>query len=101
MHGRVEERHRAPLGLLGPVHRGVGVAEHVLGAGVTDRAGRDAEAGADGELMAVEVDDLGQARLDPLGDGRSTASCSDVVEQDRELVAAEPGAGVHLAQLTA
>lgn len=81
------------------VHRGVGVAQDVLRGGVIDGAGRDPQAGPDRELLAVEIDHLGQASLIPASD-RQDVERVDVVQQDRELVTAEPGAGVHRTQLT-
>ena len=62
--------------------RGVGVGE------------RDADRGGDHQLAAVEVERVLQRLLDALGDHGRLAGVADVVEQDRELVAAEPGDGV-------
>ena len=64
------------------VGRGVGVGE------------RDADRGRHDQLAAVEVERVLQRLLDALGDHGRLARVADVVEQDRELVAAEPGDGV-------
>ena len=60
-------------------------------------AHRDADAGRHRDLVPVELDGRGQARLHPLHD-RTDPAGIDVVEQDRELVAAEPRREVGLAQ---
>jgi hypothetical protein len=97
VHVRVEDRVAALAFGLRAVHRDVGVAHHVGRSGVgvgerdPDRRGHD-------QLAPVEVERILQRLLDALGDHGRLAGVADVVEQDRELVAAEPGDGVAGAQ---
>ena len=83
-----------PLGL-GDVHRGIGVADQLVGIGGVARLDdRDAEAGADDQVVVVELERTAERVEDPLGGLHRRLRVVDVLEQDRELVAAEPGGGV-------
>src|SRR5579864_3358649 len=77
---------------LGDVHRGVGVADQLIG---VDRSRlvdhRDAEACLDEDLLAVEVERLVQELDDPLSHVCSILWPGGLLEQDRELVATEAG----------
>ena len=55
---------------------------------------RDAEAGADDQVIVVELERTSERVEDPLGGLHRHLRIVDVLEQDRELVAAEPGGGV-------
>ena len=98
MHRGVEERHCSRLGRLGSVHRSVGVVQDLLGGGVLDDAGRDSDARAGHDLVAVELVHFRESRLHSLGHDQRTGSIG-VSEQNHELVAAESRPRVHGAQL--
>ena len=74
---------------LGPVHRGVRVAQHVLGALVARARQRDADADAGEHLVAAHDDRRGQLLVDPLGHAGGVGLGVDGVEQHGELVAAQ------------
>ena len=92
------EDHGLALERLRGVHRDVGVAEQVLGLGAVPRRQRDAHAGLDVEDDVVDVERLVQRRAQPLGDELGLADAVDGREQDGELVAAEPGDRVAVAE---
>ena len=97
VHGLVEDRvARAALGLRA-VHGDVGVAHDVLGRAVGGDE-RDADARRHVELAVVDLERRGQRLLQALGDDRGAADVADVVEQQRELVAAVARDGVAGAQ---
>src|SRR6266498_2805063 len=73
-------------------------APQVLGAGVVDVARGDAQARADDEVLAVEVDHFGEAELYTLRDTEDVVGF-DPVQQDRELVPAEASGNVDSAKL--
>jgi hypothetical protein len=88
----------APLaGCLGLVEREVRVAHQVLGR-LALVADDDADAGAGRHLGAVDVHGLGQHLDEAPGDLLAVRRRLDVLEQDGELVATQPGSGVALAQ---
>jgi hypothetical protein len=91
---------RAAL-LLGAIHGGVGLAENRLGrdGGIGDH--RDADAHRDRQLDPVYVDRLPRGLADAVSDQDHLALGGEVLEQKRELVAAEPRHGVHRAQQAA
>ena len=75
---------------LRPVHRGVRVAQHVLRA-LVPRAGQcDAHADAGEHLVPAHNQRVGELLVDPIGDADGVRLGGDVVEQDGELVAAQP-----------
>ena len=88
-HPRLEPGPGRLAGVLGRVHRDVGVAQHLVGA-VAGAGERDADAGVREQLVLADPErhrERGQdARGGLLGLGRVV-----VVEQHRELVAAQPG----------
>ena len=86
------EQHQPPAaGLLGAVHRGVGVADQVLDVLVRIGGERDADAGAEDIVSpCVQVERQAErraARARPTAIG--VLLVDDVLAQDRELVAAE------------
>ena len=93
MHRGVEHGVAALAVGLRAVHRDVGVAHHLLRRGLRGRE-RDPDRGADEQLAPVDHERRLQAVQDALGDDRGLARVADVVEQERELVAGEPGDGV-------
>ena len=90
VHVRRERAHLALAGLLRAVHRDVGVAHQVVGvhAGAGARGG-DADRRAHPARLAGDRDGLGEQRDDPVRDLLAVALVG-VLEQDRELVAAQP-----------
>ena len=90
-HRLVEHRDAAATRFLRVVHRGVGVAEQLLGAFLAGRQ-RDADAGAHERLRATDDERLGDGLEEPFGDlDRAVARSRgrEVVAEDREFVAAE------------
>ena len=99
VHRGFEDLVAALAGLLGHVHRDVGVPQQLLGALGTAGpgvGGRDADRGAGEDLLALEVERTLERREDPRGDLGRVDPVPAVLEQDRELVAAEPSGGVGL-----
>ena len=84
----------AEVALLGGVHRHVGTAQQRLGVGAVIRAARDADARADFEHEAVELDHRSQRGAESLGDQLG----SFAVDEHGELVAAKPRQRVSGAQ---
>ena len=95
----VVHRNSALAALLGPVHRHVRVAQHLL-AGHPAREGlRDTDAGTQGVLRPTQLHRFGQRGDQPLGyleRGRQVRG----LHQHGELVTAETGGGVTLAHRT-
>jgi hypothetical protein len=91
VHGGVEQREAATAAVLRSVHGHVGTAEQVLRELVRRGAQRDADAGGGEELEPADADRCRQRPLDPLGHARRVARVGDALEEQRELVAAEPG----------
>ena len=88
---------RTPAIILGAVEREIGVAHQRLHRVAVLRAQRGPDAGADVELVMVDVIRL-RKRLDHrLGDTRHAALVGRVADHDRELVAAQPAALLVLA----
>ncbi len=79
------------------VHRHVGVAHQLLGT-VAGPVERHAQARGDEEVLAGTANGA-RRRREPIGEAATSSSVVIVLEQDRELVAAEPGGGVARAEL--
>ena len=88
----------AAAGLLGRVHRDVGALLERLVVLAVHRVQRDADAGVDLQAHALEHERLAQVREQVLGDGGRVLGLLDAREQDAELVAAEAGDRVGVAQ---
>ena len=93
LHRGVEQPELVLAGLLRVIHRDVGRAEHVGRAGQAGRAVGDADAAADPDRPLGQDERRFERRQDAGGDDRGVLLV-DVVEQDRELVAAEPAGRV-------
>ena len=94
VHGRVEQRVAAAASRFRPVHRDVGVADEIvagLGAGAAD-GNADARAGE--HLVPAEHHRRRHGLLETLGHAHRIARVSDVLEQHRELVAADASQAV-------
>ena len=89
-HGGHEPLVRAAAARLGRVHRGVGVAQQV-GGRVAVLGQRDADARPERHLDAADRERRDEGRGDALGDLVGVPWVRDVLEQERELVTAEPG----------
>ena len=79
---------------LGPVHRRVGVAEHLDGTVIARVAGGDADARRGEDFMPSQQERQAQLLLNPVDHAERIADVADVVDQDREFIATEPGDGV-------
>ena len=73
------------------VHREVRVAEQVVGHVVARGRQRDADAGAHEDVLSLQIERALELDHDALGDARRIVHGRRVVDQHRELVAAEPG----------
>ena len=96
-HDRLEARHAALARVLGGVHREVGVPEHVVRGDVGTGA-LQAEARRRGDLAPVEDERRLERAAQALGDLPRLVGAREILEQDGELVAAEPRGGVLGAQ---
>ena len=76
---------------LGPVHRRVGVPQHVLGALIARARQRDADAHAGEHLDPLYLQRGSHLLVNSLGHARGVGLGADVVEQDGELITAEAG----------
>ena len=92
-HRRVEDPDLALAGALGLVHRDVGIAQQAGRAHARRRDG-DADAGEHGDVVAGDRHRVAEAVEQSLGDVDRAVDAAAVLEQDRELVAAEAGGGV-------
>ena len=86
----VEQRVAGLAGQLGLVHRGVGVAQHVGGRGVTHAAEGDADAGAGDDFVVANVERPAQRLEQALGQADRLAVAVQVFGQHGELVATQP-----------
>ncbi len=77
-------------GCLGAVHRRVGLPGQAVGRLAGLGRERDAKAGAKLDHEAAELERLAEARQDLFGDPGGVGLALQALEQDRELVAAEP-----------
>ena len=87
----VEQLVAAAAALLGAVHRGVGVAQQVLGERVGALGDRDPDARGDEVLAGGEDDRLVDRLRDALGHPDRLVRAVELLADDEELVAAEPG----------
>lgn len=87
VHARLERLVTPLAGALCAVHRQVGVAKQVVAAAIL--AGRDADARRDVDLLALDFERSPQLGQNALGHQLGSPRRADVLEQDRELVAAE------------
>ena len=101
-HAPLEDLDEAIAAGLGHIHGRVGVAQHLvrrLGCvpGHPDGSGRDADAGGERRHADGELERLGQCHQDAARDRLGTNAVG-VLQQERELVAAQPARGVLGAQ---
>src|SRR3954471_13516881 len=78
-----------PAGVLRAIHRGVGVADEVVGRGVRVGGECNADARGDVRLSAVELERERQRLDEALGAGDRVIFVGDVLADEDELVAAE------------
>ena len=98
LHGRLEQLEAILAQLLRLVHGQVGADHQLLGVVPADLAEGDADAAADEGLLAGQIERLAQGLEDPAGHRYDLLDAADTGQQHGELVAAEPGRGVALAQ---
>ena len=92
VHGRLVDHIAVAARLLGLVERDVGFADQLVGA--RPQTDRETDRGGDRECpraRSVQLDRLPQDGQDPLGHQLGTRVEAARIEQDQELVAAEPG----------
>ena len=99
MHLRGEEHEATTTGLLRFVKSDVSVAQEVLGAVTQAKGNADADADVDAGLLAgVKLKRLGEDVADAVGDHLGSGIERVALDEDHELVAAEPPNGVAIAQ---
>jgi hypothetical protein len=86
----------APVGL-GAIEGHVGLLQQLVGVVAVGRRGRDADAGADHHLMALDIERRGHGLDHPLGQARGARHVGQPRLHHRELIAAKAGHGVALA----
>ena len=87
----------APFGFR-PVHGAIGLAHQGVRVGAIPGIEGDAEAGSDRDLLIIELNWRRYGVEQLAGDQGGVLGLGQVLDQQRELVAAEPGDGVGLAQ---
>ena len=98
VHALLEEAHALAAVALGAGERDAGMAKHG-GRGVAVGGGeRDADAGGDQHVLAGHLQRPAQGLDQAVHEGHDVAEIGDVDEGDGELVAAEPGDQIVLAQ---
>ena len=95
--GRAEGDGTAAFALCG-VHRDVGALEELDAVGAVPVGGHGADAGLHAQLDAADVERRLQGRPDLLGGHQCARHPVDLRQQDGELVTAEPGDGIGIAQ---
>ena len=88
--GAVEDRVSALALRLGAIHRYIGIAHHLVVRLVGQRAGRDADARTRRYGNPFQGQRFGEHLLQALGEHDDLAVGAYVLDQNRELVAAEP-----------
>ncbi len=83
---------------LGAVHRGIGVAQQQLGRDVAPAGECDTDARADPDRTIRQLERELQGVQDALRGPTRLIRSVQVVDEDRELVASEPGDGVEIAK---
>ena len=94
VHGFVEDFVSCFAGCLGPVHRGVGIAQNTFGALVRSRGDRDSDARGDEDLEARDSKGLAKRLMDAFGNSRCSRHPRHPFQEDGELVASESCHGV-------
>ena len=95
------EQHEPGVGLFGRVHGDVGALQQLVGVGGVVGIQGHADAGFHVQAQPLECERLLEGGLQLVGDGHGTLAGGDLGQQHGELVAAEPGDGVDLAQRAA
>ena len=101
IHGRRVELVVVATGVLGPIHRRVGVAHQRLRIGAVVRIDSDADAGGDEELAFADDEGNLQRLQNFLGDLGCVLHLIDPRNEQRELVTAKAGHGVAFAHAAA
>jgi hypothetical protein len=76
---------------LGAVHRGVGLAQHGLGVGVTPAGQREPDAGRHRVRTVADPERFAPGLTQPLGERQRVERVGEPVAQEHELVAAQSG----------
>ena len=97
LHRRLEDLDTALAAALGQVHRDVGVADEIVGGPVVGAGHGHADAGSDREPVAGDVERHAQGGQNPLGDPGRDQDIGAGRQGDDELVPAEPGRRVAVA----
>jgi len=88
-HPRLEEAEPTAALLLGAIQGKIGVALQVVQVGAMLRDQRDADAGTDADLAALELDGAGDGGVHGLGQTPDLGNVQIAWQNDRELVATE------------
>jgi len=97
VHHAVEQRISGLAGRLRVIHGGVGIAQHLVGVFVIQRAGGDADAHGARDRMTHEFVGLAQYFEQSRGDSSRVGRFFQVLGQNHEFIAAEPRGGGSLA----
>ena len=100
-HRRVEDPVLVLAAALGLVQRDVGLAEHLVGAVLAGRADRHADAHVHPHALTANLDPGLEVRQEPARNGDRVHLAARAVEEQGELVAAQAGRGVALAEAAA
>src|SRR5690348_13832269 len=94
MHGGVEDLATGLTGALRAIHGDIGVTQQFLSAVVGSSAERNAHAGGDHNLLAVDGERGGEPGCDAFGNANGVAGVANIVKENSEFVAPEAGEGI-------
>ena len=97
IHAGLEEAEGIAAFLLGPIERDVGVLQQTSGDRAVERDQRDADAGGDQHLVAVQIERRGEGLEHAAAEPLRAIGLLETDLDDRELVAADAGHGIGFA----
>ena len=92
----VEELDTTPTSILGAVHRGIGVADELVGRVVATGPDRDTDRGGEHHLVGIQDERSAQRFVETAREVGDLVDVVHLVAEHDELVAAEPRDGVAL-----
>ena len=97
-HVRVEDLRAAPPLRLGPVHGRIGIADELAGILIFRSSQGHTDTDGDEDLALADQERCGHGALNSLGRARRSGRVSYGLDENRKLVAAEPGHSIGRAQ---